>query len=204
MQKTFAILIAVVSWFAVIAQFLLMMENRTASVPETIIRFFSFFTILTNTLVAIFFTARSLHLRVTYKRGVLTAVTIYIFMVGIVYQFLLRHLWHFTGLQLVVNELLHTLNPLLVILFWYSYEKKSGVKYGQIKSWVIYPLVYLIYIMFRGSFSGFYPYPFVDVTTIGLQRTLLNSGLLVFFFIIIAILFVTIGKKTARKGLQPT
>src|SRR5688572_13786460 len=119
MQRTFAVLIAVISWFALIAQFELMMQNRVVPVPETSIRFFSYFTILTNTLVALFFTARSLNLALTHTTGLLTAVTVYIFTVGIVYQFLLRHLYHFTGLQLAVDELLHTINPLLVLLFWY-------------------------------------------------------------------------------------
>ncbi|MFZ5976285.1 MULTISPECIES: Pr6Pr family membrane protein [unclassified Hydrotalea] len=33
--------------------------------------------------------------------------------------------------------------------------------------WLIYPLLYLVYILIRGSFSGFYPYPFVNVLQIG-------------------------------------
>ena len=35
-----------IGWFAIIAQFFLMLENRQADIPETIIRFFSFFTIV--------------------------------------------------------------------------------------------------------------------------------------------------------------
>jgi hypothetical protein len=199
MQRTFAVLIAVISWFALIAQFELMMQNRVVPVPETTIRFFSFFTILTNSLVALFFTARSLNLTIAHTTGLLTAVTVYIFTLGIVYQFLLRYLFHFTGLQLAVDELLHTINPLLVLLFWYFYEKKAAVKYGQIKSWLIYPLVYCIYTILHGRYSGFYPYPFVDVTKIGLQRTLLNCGLLILFFMFIALLFVAIGQRIAKK-----
>jgi len=124
-------------------------------------------------------------------------------MVGDVYQVLLRHLWHVTGLQLVVDELLHTINPLLVILYWYLYEKKDAVKYGQIKTWIIYPLVYCLYILLRGSLAGFYAYTFVDVPTIGLQRTLLNCGLLMVFFILVAILFVAMGKKMSPKNHVP-
>src|SRR3712207_6371978 len=168
MRKSLALLFAVIAWFAVIVQFILMLQNRTASVPETIVRFFSFFTILTNTIVALFFTGQVLNVRTTYRPGMLSAVTVYIFMVGIVYQVLLRHIWQPTGLQLIVDELLHTINPLLVILYWYLYEEKSLVQYTQIKGWLFYPLAYLVYIIVRGSFSGFYPYPFVNVKEIGL------------------------------------
>jgi hypothetical protein len=118
MQKVSAIFLAVTVWSAVIAQFFLMMQNRSAPVPETIIRFFSFFTILTNILVALFFSGHSVGIKSTRKPGTLTAVAVYIFIVGIVYQVLLRHLWQPRGSQLVVDELLHSVIPLLTLLFW--------------------------------------------------------------------------------------
>ena len=48
----------ILCWFSIIGQFVLLLQNRQADVFETIIRFFSFFTILTNLLVAIYFTSR--------------------------------------------------------------------------------------------------------------------------------------------------
>jgi hypothetical protein len=46
---------AILSMAAVLLQFYLILEYRTVSVLSTIIRFFSFFTILTNILVALCF-----------------------------------------------------------------------------------------------------------------------------------------------------
>jgi hypothetical protein len=181
-----------------------MIQNRTASIFETIIRFFSFFTIVTNTLVGLYFTAQILRISKYNKAGTLTAITVYITIVGIVYQLLLRHVWQPNGMQLIVDELLHTINPLFVIVFWYLYEEKKQVKYGQISGWLLYPLVYLIYVLIRGSFSGFYPYPFVNVAKIGLAKTLLNSTMLLLFFILVAFLFVVIGRKTEKKSLLST
>lgn len=204
MRKRLALLFAAIAWFAVTAQFVLLIQNRTVSVPETIVRFFSFFTILTNTIVALFFTGQGLNIGRTYKPGVLSAITVYIFMVGIVYQVLLRHLWQPKGLQFVIDELLHTINPLLVILYWYLYEEKLLVKYAQIRGWLVYPLVYLVYIIIRGSFSSFYPYPFVNVGELGLVRTLLNSGLLTLFFILISYLLIAMGRKMEKRSPLPT
>lgn len=176
-----------------------MVENKTASIPETIIRFFSFFTILTNTLVAIYFTTQAFKINNLNKAGTLTAITGYITVVGTIYQVLLRHIWQPTGLQMIVDELLHTINPLLVILFWFFYEEKRAVKYGQIKSWLVYPVVYLIYILTRGSISGFYPYPFVNVLEIGLIRALLNGCLLLLFFMAISSVFIVLGQQIVKK-----
>jgi hypothetical protein len=199
MQKVSSIFLAIIAWFAVMAQFVLMMQNRSTSIPETIVRFFSFFTILTNILVGSFFAARSLGTVVTCQPGNLTAITVYIFIVGVVYQVLLRHLWQPSGLQFVVDELLHSAVPLLTLLFWYFWENKRTLRYSQVTSWLIYPMAYLIVILVRGHFSGFYPYPFVDVIQIGLSKTLLNIGLLVITFIGIGCLFIAIGKEVAAK-----
>jgi hypothetical protein len=130
MRKKLSIIFSVLVWVAVVAQFILMLQNRATDVPETVIRFFSYFTILTNILVAFYFTAVIFDISFTHKSGLLTAVTTYIFMVGIIYQILLRHLQQFTGLQLVVDELMHSVIPLLVIIYWYLYERKSAARYG--------------------------------------------------------------------------
>ena len=201
MRKNLVTLFALIGWFAVIAQYYLMIENRVASITETTIRFFSFFTILTNSLVAFYFTMQFLgkaH-RFFNKPGVLTAITIYITVVCLVYQIVLRHIWQPTGLQKLVDELLHTIIPVLVIIFWYLYENKSAIKYSQILKWLIYPLLYLIYILIRGGVSGFYPYPFVNISELGLEKVLLNSALLLLGFFAVSILYIRTGKVINKK-----
>ena len=203
MKKKLAILFALIGWFAVIAQYILMIQNREASITETTIRFFSFFTILTNSLVAIYFTAlaftKNQESKLIGRPGTLAAITIYITMVGLVYQFALRHIWKPQGLQLIVNELLHSVIPVLVIIFWYLYETTKPVKYAQIFKWAIYPLAYLIYILVRGSFSNFYPYPFIDVSNLGMAKVLTNAGVILVMFLTIAALLLFIGKSIIKR-----
>ena len=200
LQRNLSILFAIIVWFAVLAQFYLIIENRVAPVTETIIRFFSFFTILTNILVAVYFTIKALGRDQLDKAGLLTAITVYITIVGLVYQVLLRHIWHPTGLQMVVDELLHSVNPLLVISFWYLFEKKFFVHYKEVFKWMIYPVVYLVYILTRGSFSGFYPYPFINVSEIGISQTLLNGLFLLLFFYAVSVLFIFIGRMLSKRN----
>lgn len=199
MKKNISILLAAIAWFAVLTQYYLMINNRVASIFETTIRFFSFFTILTNSLVAIYFTLSLLKKKNGYqsiidKPGTLTAITVYITIVGLVYQIILRHIWEPTGTQMIVDELLHTIIPLLVIVFWYLYEEKISVTYKQIPLWLIYPFIYLIFILNRGYFSNFYPYPFVDVGSLGFSKVLTNSAGLIVLFICISALFIKLGK----------
>ena len=194
MRRIAAFIIAIVAWFAVVEQFNIMLDNRILPVGETIIRFFSYFTILTNTIVALYFTLDAFKPR-RFRAGVLTAITVYIFIVGIVYQVMLRHVWQPVGIQKLVDELLHTVNPVLTILFWIRFEAHQEVRNKQIPYWLVYPVFYFIYTFVRGAITGFYPYPFIDVTQLGLQTALFNGVLVFIFFALMCFLFVFIGKK---------
>ena len=200
MKKITSIILASLAWLSVLCQYYLMIENRVAPIFETSVRFISFFTILTNSLVAIYFTLTVLKLdnrlrNKLDKPGTLTAVTIYITVVGLVYQILLRHIWEPKGLQMIIDEMLHTIIPFLVILFWIYFENKKSIAYNQIPKWLIYPFTYLVFILIRGHFSGFYPYPFVDVSKLGIKNVLMNSTGLVIVFIAISALFIKIGRS---------
>jgi len=198
---------AITVWLAIIIQFILIITNRAAPVPETIIRFFSYYTILTNILVACCFTALLLKSR-SAKAGfftsseVLTATTVYITIVGVVYNLILRHLWDPQGLQLIVDELLHTVIPLLFILYWFISVPKAGLQWKSIFTWLIYPLTYFIFILFRGTLSGFYPYPFIDVNDLGYNKALLNSVYITIAFILLSLFIVAFAKIISRKALK--
>ena len=112
----------ILGWLAIIGQFILMIQNRQTDVTETIIRFFSFFTILTNILVALYFTSRISILKNTSlsklsNSGNLTALTAFILVVGLIYQIILRGTWQPTGLQRIIDELLHSVIPFFVFVY---------------------------------------------------------------------------------------
>ncbi|TVP46927.1 MAG: hypothetical protein EA341_13240 [Mongoliibacter sp.] len=201
MKNKLALIFGIVVWLAVILQYYLMMGNRVVGIFETTIRFFSFFTILTNTLVAVYFTiqaSKKEHQRDGFwdNPGTLTAIAAYILVVGLVYQFILRPIWDPQGLAMVTDELLHSVNPLLVLYFWFRYEKKELVKWNQVSYWLIYPLLYFIWAMSHGLVSGFYPYPFVNLPEIGLTQLMINFVMLFGVFSGLSLLLVWIGKKT--------
>ena len=66
---------------------------------------------------------------------------------------------------------------------------------------MLYPFIYLIAILARGHVSGFYPYPFVDVTQLGYPKVLVNSLMVVLVFVGIAVLLIKLSK---HKPFQPT
>lgn len=167
-----------------------MISNRVVSIPETILRFFSFFTIDTNIIVALCFSFIFLRSdsglgRFFTKAATITAVTIYITIVGIVYNVILRSTWQPEGLQKIVDELLHVVIPVLFILFWLLFIPIEQLKWKNAFSWLIYPIVYMTYAIIHGAITKFYPYPFVDVNKLGYNKALFNAGgvLLIIFFL---------------------
>ncbi|MEZ5015231.1 MAG: Pr6Pr family membrane protein [Chitinophagales bacterium] len=194
---TFA-LVASIGWFALIAQYIIMLQNRTVSPFLTTIRFFSFFTILTNLLLAAYctfmFLRRPKNVYIFFERpGVLTAITIYMLVVGSVYQLVLRPVWDPQGLQKWVDELLHSVQPVLGLIAWFLHEQKQGVRKAPFLQWLIYPLVYLVWILFVGALSGFYPYPFVNVPQLGYGKVFLHCGAVVLLFLLLMLIFRTLA-----------
>ncbi len=197
---------AFTGWFSVISQFYLNIVSRSVPVIELTIRFFSYFTILTNILVAFCFTITLLKPKSRVgeffsQPRLLTAVTAYITFVWIAYNILLRHLWNPEGFRLIVDELLHSFIPCLSILYWLIFVPKSELQWKSILPWMIYPLIYLWYVLIRGALSGFYPYPFIDVNALGHFKVFLNDGGLILAFMLLSLLFVAIG-KLMRKAFR--
>jgi hypothetical protein len=204
MKKNLALLIAIAGWFAVIAQLFLLLSNHSTSTWEALVRFVSYFTILTNTLVAGYFTFQVLDVdkdpEALFNRpGTLTAITVYISIVGLVYQVALRHIWDPTGLQKIVDELLHTIIPLLVVVYWFRHETHPGFDRGRLGNFLIYPLAYLGFVLVRGAVSGFYPYPFLEVDTLGWPQTTLHIAVLVAFFLLLFLLYTYAGTRLQKR-----
>lgn len=201
--KTVAALVAIIGWAALILQLYLIIVNRTASIPETLLRYFGFFTILTNLLVAVSVT-------MVYRTGTsakgpfltrpktLTATAVYITVVGLIYNLILRFQWVPQGLAKLVDELLHSVVPVLFILFWLKFVPRKTIQWKNIPAWLIYPLLYLGYTLVRGSFANWYPYPFIDVSKLGYSKALVNSGMVTVVFIFIAALFTGIAKMMQK------
>jgi hypothetical protein len=205
--RLFMLVGAIAGWVAIALQFYLLMANRTQDVPQTIIQFFSYFTILTNILVAIYFTVllfnpKSSLAKFLSKSDTTTAITVYITVVGLVYNVILRYLWQPLGAQKVVDELLHSVIPLLFILYWFLFVPKGQLKWKNAFPWLIYPFIYSLYILLRGAWSGRYPYPFIDAKSLGYYKVGLNSGVLFLTFLTLSLLFIGIGKMMSRNKVM--
>ena len=199
--KIYVAICGAIAWFALLLQLHLIIVNRKLSVPATVVQYFSYFTILTNILAAVCFTSllfKPPASRFFVKPKTLTATAVYITIVGAIYNMVLRQLWQPQGWQLLADNLLHTVVPVLFVLYWIFAVPKQDLRWKDFLPWLIFPFIYLVYVLMRGAITNLYPYPFVDVATHGYTKVLANSGWIMMGFILVSLLFIGLGKIMAR------
>jgi hypothetical protein len=203
--RLLALGVAVVAWFGVLLQVYLTLHAFIESgkgIASGLISYLGYFTILTNLLVCAAVTAPALAPRsrwaATVERAeVVFGVAISILFVALSYHLLLRHVWNPQGANLLANNVLHYVTPILFVLYWWLVAPKDSLRWVHVLWWGVYPTAYLVYALIRGEFIDSYPYGFIDVSAIGYPRTLINGvGLLVAFYVIG---FVLLGLSRLQK-----
>ncbi|MGI4806372.1 MAG: Pr6Pr family membrane protein [Janthinobacterium lividum] len=207
-NKIISSLIATIAWLAVVWQFFISVPNYLAKGRTPVgafIQLLSYFTIESNLLIATSLTVIILLPNTKINRffskiSTTTAIAVYIFIVSLVYNLVLRPFWHPKSPYQPDDELLHLIVPILYIFYWLFFLPKQGLAWKQLPGWLLFPALYLVYILVRGALSGFYPYFFLDVKSYGYLQVLINSAVLLVVFSLFCALFILIGRSTIRKN----
>ena len=207
-RRRFVAVAAVLGWAGLSIQLYLIFYSRWtlgASLLGGLVSFFSYFTVLSNTLVATVLTCALTSRESAARRWFLQpwvsgAIAVSIAVVGLAYNILLRHLWHPEGWQWLADELMHDVMPLLFLAWWWLCVPKGTLRLRHIALWVIYPLLYFAYALLRGHLLAVYPYPFIDVDKLGYPQVFANAGGLLAGFVVIALLVVGLDRWQGLLG----
>ena len=193
--RMFALLIAAIAWTGLTLQMGLLVQTFITDgqgVLAAVWRFCAYFTLLTNLIVAVVMTVFALGGRP--GPNTLTATTVYIVLVGIMYHVLLATRWHPEGLLLVGNTMVHYATPILTTLFWFVCAPKGVHKWTDAFWWLIYPAAYLVYYVVRGAQDGFYAYYFIELPKIGARLFAENTSGIMAVFVLMGLEFVALDK----------
>jgi len=137
---------------------------------------FAFFTVDSNLIVGVTVlllalkSNRSSPLFATFRLIGVVAITV----TGLVYHVALAGLFDLQGWDQLGNQLVHTVVPILAVVGWLMFGPRRLAS-ARIALWsLIFPVAWLGFTLVRGAFVHWYPYPFIDVTTLGYGGTLLN------------------------------
>ena len=177
--------LATLAWAALLLQLFLSLRLSLANgngIVHGLWIFLAYFTVLSNLLVAVVATRGALAADggrdARWRGGAVTAIVL----VGLGYHVLLRNIWDPQGAQWLADVLLHYAVPLAALLWWLALPPQHRIAGNTPLRWLAWPALYAVYALVRGKLDGFYPYPFIDVTALGLPRVLLNAaGLLLVF-----------------------
>lgn len=148
-----------------------------------------FFTVLTNIIIGLFLCHAAIKGRfVSYSW--LTAMTLWIIIVGSVYHLLLAGDHNPTGILGLTNIAHHTIVPIGTVLIWALVKGREKIALKDPFIWLIFPLGYGIYAIARGTLiDGVYPYFYMDPnivdwggvikSQIGFTALFLGLGLLI-------------------------
>ena len=207
MAKYYRIAAAAVAWFALVLQYTLTVTKPGAPFLEATVRYFSFFTILTNVLVALALTLpwlapQSRAGQFFDRPSVRTAILAYIIIVAVIYHYLLAKLWNPQGWQLLADTIEHVVTPALYVIDWVLFVPKGTLRWKSAIVWLGYPLVYAAYSLIHGAVTGFYPYPFINVSNLGYDKVLINMAVLVLVFLGLGLALIGIDRRMGRSNEQ--
>ena len=180
---------------ALMLQFALMFGSMSASgySPLAIVwRYFGYFTILTNMLVALIWIGAALQPERARPR-LEGAGAVSIVMVGVIYHLLLANRWAPQGLQLAADFIHHRFTPILFGLYWFM-RPHGSLKWADAALFVIWPLAYCFYALTRGAFDGWYAYYFLDPSRVTSGELALSIATQSAAFLACALVFVAIDK----------
>ncbi len=201
-----AAVLAIIGWSALAVEFnFLLGDHRPPRIAHAAVEFFSFFTVISNLLVAAMLTASALG-PPGRSAGVLGAritagAVVYILMTGLVYTLLLRQS-HGSLLGWLVDIALHQLVPLGYAFFWAAFLPKRRLDRRDAFRWLILPLLFAMVALVRGAITDEYTYPFLNPAHLGYPLVILNIVLLSLPFLGLGMIVVRVSGILERESAR--
>ncbi|MTG89470.1 hypothetical protein GJV82_11015 [Cellulosimicrobium sp. BIT-GX5] len=181
-------LVALAALAGVVMELVIALVDGPGTAPsqaERLVRLFSYFTVQSNLLVgvvSVLLVVRPARDGAVFRVARLDAL-LCIAVTGIVYQTVLRGIAELSAAGQVSDLLLHLLAPLLALVAWVLVGPRPRVDAATVWWSLAFPLAWIAYTFVRGAVVGWYPYPFLDVTTLGLAPALLNTAVVAVVFV---------------------
>jgi hypothetical protein len=114
--------------------------------------------------------------------------------VGIVFAVLLRNS-DLGALLPWVNFVVHYLMPCVVVLDWVVLPPRIRLGVRELLVCLIFPALYLVYVLVRGSIVNWYPYPFLNPVKGGYGGVAAYAVAVTVVFILAGVVLFAIANK---------
>ena len=175
---------AAIVWGGVLLQLWLMLHDKTGvELGHAVVKFLSFFTILSNIAVGLVLTGSAVAGGARFGRwaeraGTRVAVGVYIAITAMIYHTLLAEQWNPQGPQLVADVMLHTLAPALFLVDVLVFPPSEAAKWSSAWKALVFPAIYGVWTLLHGALTGYYPYFFFEAPRRGYPAVLVTMLLM--------------------------
>jgi len=150
--------------------------GRFANGTERAFNTFAFFTVQSNLIVgvtSVLLAVRPVRSSTVFRTFRLIGV-VAITVTGLVYHVAIAHLLDLDSWDLVGDQLVHTVVPILAVVGWLMFGPRGATSARIATLSVLFPFSWLAFTLIRGAVVHWYPYTFIDVTTLGYGKAVLN------------------------------
>ena len=204
-KRWFALGTALVAWSALVLQYALLIDMTRNDIGPLLatVRFCSYFTVLSNLLVALTATFAAVATRSAIgqwfaRPSVRGATALCIGITCAIYFFVLASTWAPQGAQLVADVMLHYVVPGLYLSWWIVCVPHNQLAWSDALRWLLLPLAFLIWSRVRGAWLHEYPYPFIDVDALGTAIVARNAFGIAVLFLAIGLAIVAVDRRSGR------
>jgi hypothetical protein len=168
------------------------------------LRFFAFFTILSNIFGAVLWLWLAVRWRQARTRNddlLRGAATLYLLVTFVVVVVLLQ------GAELslsnpTVDFVVHKLFPVLALVDWIIDPPRTDLRYRDVAIWLVFPLIWVAFTLVRGAVDAWYPYPFLDPDNGGYRSVAYHVIEIVAGVLVIAGAIVALGDLGRDRRLR--
>ena len=205
LKWVYRVFFVLIAWYALIGHFFQIVVHRApeATFIRALINYFSYFTIQSNWLVALWWVFAIFALKNAAQRWFLNpkvkgALTVYITVTFGVYAVLLSSLYQPSGFDWLIVTITHYVTPLAFILDWILFEQRGVYQWGFLRAWILYPVAYFAYALIYGAIIHKALYPFFNYTVLGWGGMILQVAVLLVFFIGLGSLYIGVNRRLGK------
>lgn len=180
--------------------------DKGRSLFGSIVFYFSFFTILTNIGAVLVYLSELWDrpalrfFREPVHRAALAAAIAFVM---IFYHLVLAKTWAPQGLFKLCDLTLHYVTPALFLIWWLGFAGHRHLDWNALPRMLAYPVLYVIWVMARGAVVHEYPYPVLEVQTLGYPAVAVNIAFLFVLFSLLCAVVITIDRWHPGKRSVP-
>lgn len=173
--------------------------DTCGSAIKDIVRYFMYFTMLSNISVATYFIGNGIGKKSFFFKNINVKFTLMVMMlITTIVYFIMLFKIEPTLLANIANFILHLFSTIFIFTDYILNDKKGTLKLNAPIKWASVFIFYVPYVIILSEIINLYPYPFIDLNVLPVTTVIITTILIILGFITIGYLLLGMDKLLAK------